>query len=75
MLDPWLEGQPDESIRHTVLEAMAVMAEEPEDVDDDDAAHPSPLVHQLLVPGTDVIVVYLRAEQYRTFQLISITDF
>lgn len=74
ILDPWLDGQPDADTRRRVLEAMAEMLEHPDDIDDADVAYQSPLVRQLVIPDTDVRLVYLRAEQYRVLRLIAISD-
>jgi hypothetical protein len=74
VLDLWLDGLPDAETRRRVLEAMAEMAEHPDNINDGGMANQSPLVRQLVVPETDVLLVYLRAEQYHVLRLITISE-
>lgn len=73
-LDPWLDSQPDKVVRLRVLDHMAGMVERPDGIIDVGTAYPFPLVRQLVVPDTNVLLVYLRAEQFRTLRLIVITE-
>lgn len=74
VLDPWLDGQPDAETRRRVLDAMAEMAEHPDAINDVGMRDQSPLVRELVVPDTDVLLVYLRAEQYHILRLIAISQ-
>lgn len=74
VLDPWVDSQSDTAKTSLVLEAMAQMATSPNAVDDTGVPNRPALVRQRAVPGTTVILVYLRAQQFNTFRLLQIAD-
>ena len=74
VLDPWFVSQSHDDTRSRVLNTMATMAAHPDDLADSRVPGESPLVRQLAVLNTKVVLVYLRAEQFHTFRLLAIAD-
>ena len=71
-LDPWLEGEPDESARVAVLRQMATLVEHAEWITGDEVTGRPPLIRSYVVEEARVRLVWLRSEQFHDLDLVAI---
>jgi hypothetical protein len=74
VLDPWILVQDDPARTHVVLDAMALLALEPDQVSFRIVGRYSPLVREVEIANARVVIVYLHAEQFKTLRLLGIFD-
>ena len=72
VLDPWLATEPAESARVAVLRQMAELVEQADWITGDEVAGRSPLIRSYHVEEAAVRLLWLRAEQFRTLDLVKI---